>query len=220
MKNIKNHNNPKAKIREFGTSSISDTELLSLFFRNEHGYPTDKAQSLLESVSYNLNALAKLSVSDMLLLGVNESAAVYLTAAVELGRRRNQSEAIDNGQIKESKDAANFIRPKIGDLNHEEFWVIYLNRKNGIIHSGMLSMGGMTGTVIDVRLVLKSALEKYATSLIFCHNHPSGNIEPSDADKKITRQLKEAAIVMEIPVIDHIIVTQSGFFSFADEGLL
>lgn len=220
MKNIKNHNDPKAKIREFGTSSVSDTELLSLFFRNENGFPTGKAQSLLESVGHNLNALAKLSISDMLLLGVNESAAVYLTAAVELGRRRNQSEAIDNGKIKESKDAVNFIRPKIGDLNHEEFWVIYLNRKNGIIHSGKLSMGGITGTVIDVRLVLKSALEKYATSLIFCHNHPSGNIEPSDADKKITRQLKEAAIVMEIPVIDHIIVTQSGFFSFADEGLL
>lgn len=220
MKNIKNQNDPKAKMREFGTSSVSDTELLSLFFRNENGFPSGKAQSLLESVGHNLNALAKLSISDMLLLGVNESAAVYLTAAVELGRRRNQSVAIDNGKIKESKDAVNFIRPKIGDLNHEEFWVIYLNRKNGIIQSGKLSMGGITGTVIDVRLVLKSALEKYATSMIFCHNHPSGNLEPSDADKKITRQLKEAATVMEIPVIDHIIVTQSGFFSFADEGLL
>lgn len=217
---MKNHNDPKVKIKEFGTGSVSDTELLSLFFRNEHGYSTGKAQSLLESVGHNLNALAKLSIPDMLLLGVNESAAVYLTAAVELGRRRNQSEAIDNGQIKGSKDAANYIRPMIGDLNHEEFWVLFLNRRNAILSSEKLSMGGMTGTVIDVRLVLKSALEKYATSLIFCHNHPSGNLEPSDADKKVTRQLKEAAVVMEIPVIDHLIVTQSGFFSFADEGLL
>src|SRR5665647_251661 len=166
MKNMKNHNNPKVKIREFGTSSVSDTELLSLFFRNENGVPTGKAQSLLESVGHNLNALAKLSISDMLLLGVNESAAVYLTAAVELGRRRNHSEAIENGSIRGSKDAAAYIRPMIGDLHHEEFWVLFLNRKNGIICSSKLSMGGMTGTVIDVRLVLKSALEKYATSLI------------------------------------------------------
>jgi DNA repair protein RadC len=220
MKNMKNHNNPKVKIREFGTGSVSDTELLSLFFRNENGLPTGKAKSLLESVGHNLNALAKLSIPDMMLLGVNESAAVYLTAAVELGRRRNQSEAIDNGQIKGSKDVANYIRPMIGDLNHEEFWVLFLNRRNAILCSEKLSMGGMTGTVIDVRLVLKSALEKYATSMIFCHNHPSGNLEPSDADKKITRQLKEAAAVMEIPVIDHLIVTQSGYFSFADEGML
>ncbi len=213
---MRNHNDPKIKIRESGTSSVSDVELLSLFFRNE----TDKAQSLLESVGHNLNALAKLTIPDLLLLGVNECAAVYLSAAVELGRRRNQSEAIDIGQIRGSKDAANYIRPKIGDLNHEEFWVLFLNRRNSILSSERFSMGGMTGTVIDVRLVLKSALEKYATSMIFCHNHPSGNLDPSDADKKITRQLKEAAAVMEIPVIDHLIVTQSGYFSFADEGLL
>lgn len=217
---MKNSNDPRIKLKEIGTSSVSDAELLSLFFRNENGFPTSKAQSLLESVGHNLNALAKLSIFDMLLLGVNESAAVYLTAAVELGRRRNQSEAIDNGSIRGSTDAANYIRPLIGDLFYEEFWVLFLNRKNSIISSQKLSQGGMTGTVIDVRLVLKAALEKYATSMIFCHNHPSGNLEPSDADKKITRQLKEAAAIMEIPVIDHLIVTQSGFFSFADEGLL
>jgi DNA repair protein RadC len=213
---MKNRNDPREKIKESGTASVSDAELLSLFFRNE----TDKALSLLESVGHNLNALAKLTISDMLLLGVNESAAVYLTAAVELGRRRNHSEAIENGQIRGSKDAANYIRPLIGDLHHEEFWVIYLNRRNSIIFSNKLSQGGMTGTVIDVRLVLKSALEKYATSLIFAHNHPSGNLDPSEADKRITRQLKQAAAIMEIPVIDHLIVTQSSYFSFADEGLL
>jgi len=108
----------------------------------------------------------------------------------------------------------------IGDLNHEEFWIIYLNRRNAILASERLSMGGMTGTVIDVRLILKRALERRATSLVACHNHPSGNLEPSDQDKKITRQLKEAAAIMEIPLIDHLIVTQSGHYSFADEGLL
>ncbi len=217
---MKNRNDPKVKLRDFGTHSVSDAELLSLFFRNENGFPTSKAQSLLESVGHNLNALAKLSIFDMLLLGVNESAAVYLTAAVELGRRRNQSEAIDKGTICGSKDVASYIRPLIGGLNHEEFWIIYLNRRNGILGSDKLSQGGISGTVIDVRLVLKKAIEKNSTSLIGCHNHPSGNLEPSEADKKITRQLKEAAAIMDIPLIDHVIVTQSGFFSFADEGLL
>ena len=220
MRNMKNRNDPKVKLRELGTASVSDAELLSLFFRNENGFPTGKAQSLLESVGHNLNALAKLSISDMLLLGVNESAAVYLSAAVELGRRRNQSEAIDKGTIKGSNDVVSYIRPLIGDLNHEEFWIIYLNRRNGILGSEKLSQGGITGTVIDVRLILKKALEKNSTSLIGCHNHPSGNLEPSEADKKTTRQLKEAALIMDIPLIDHVIVTQSGFFSFADEGLL
>jgi DNA repair protein RadC len=152
--------------------------------------------------------------------GIGAAKAVTLIAAMELGRRRNQSEALKKGQIKESRDAANFLRPEIGDLAYEEFWVLFLDRQNKVIDKQKLSQGGMTGTVIDVRLVLKSALEKHATSLIFCHNHPSGNLEPSDADKKITRQLKEAAALMEIPVIDHLIVTQSGFFSFADEGML
>lgn len=218
MKNMKNNNDPKVKLRELGTRSVSDAELLSLFFRNENGFPTGKAQSLLESVGHNLNALAKLSISDMLSLGVKESAAVYLTAAVELGRRRDHHQAIDNGIIHGSNDVACYIRPLIGDLNHEEFWIIYLNRRNGILGSEKLSQGGMTGTVIDVRLVLKSALEKHATSLIGCHNHPSGNLEPSDADKKITKQLKEAALIMDIPLIDHLIIAQSGYYSFADEG--
>ena len=132
---MKNYNDPKVKIREHGTGAVSDAELISLFFRNDNGVPNGKAKTLLDSVGHNLNALAKLSIPDLLLLGVNESAAVYLSAAVELGRRRNQSEAIDNGQIKGSKDAANYIRPLIGDLNYEEFWVIFLNRINAILSS-------------------------------------------------------------------------------------
>lgn len=217
---MKNRNDTRIKLKECGLASVSDAELLSLFFRKEHGLPIDKAQNLLNHVEHNLHTLARMSFADIELSGVCESSAIYLVAAMELGRRRNFQEALENGQIRGSKDVANYIRPLIGDLHHEEFWVIYLNRRNGIIFSNKLSQGGITGTVIDVRLVLKSALEKYATSLIFCHNHPSGNLEPSEADKKITRQLKEAAAIMEIPVIDHLIVTQAGYFSFADEGLL
>jgi len=161
-----------------------------------------------------------MSVYDLVNCGVSESEAGYVVMAMELGRRRNFHEAIENVQIKGSKDVANYIRPMIGDLYHEEFWVIYLNRKNAILTSRKLSMGGMTGTVIDIRLVLKSALEIHATSMIVCHNHPSGNLEPSDADKQITMKLKEASATMEIPLLDHLIVTQSGYYSFADEGLL
>ena len=217
---MKNRNDPRIKLKENGLASVSDAELLSLFFRNNNESPIDKAQNLLEHVKYNLHTLARMSFADIELAGVSEESALYVGAALELGRRRNFQEAMEQNQIRGSKDAANYIRPLIGDLQHEEFWVIYLNRRNSIIVSNKLSQGGMTGTVIDVRLVLKSALEKYATSMIFCHNHPSGNLDPSDADKKITRQLKEAAAIMEIPVIDHIIVTQSSYFSFADEGFL
>ena len=201
-------------------ASVTDAELLSLFFRNDNECPIDKANHLLKHVAHNLHTLARMSFADIELAGVSEGSALYVGVALELGRRRNFQEAMENQQIKGSKDAANYIRPKIGDLYHEEFWVLFINRRNAILCSEKLSMGGMTGTVIDVRLVLKSALEKYATSLIFAHNHPSGNLEPSDADKRITRQLKEAGAVMEIPVIDHLIVTQSSYFSFADEGLL
>lgn len=217
---MKNLNDPKEKLRTSGTGSVSDAELLSVFFRKDNGVPIDKAHSLLQSIQYNFNALAKMTFTELKMAGVNECSAMYLCAAIELGRRRNQQEALDNGQIKGSKDAAHYFRPKVGDLQHEEFWVLFLNRRNAILSSEKLSMGGMTGTVIDVRLVLKSALEKHATSMIFCHNHPSGNLDPSEADRKITRQLKEAAALMEIPVIDHLIVTQTGHFSFADEGLL
>ena len=217
---MKYQNSPRKKLKESGLSSVTDAELLSLFFRRDIQHPIDKANNLLEHVEHNLHTLARMSFADIELAGVSESSALYVGAALELGRRRNFQEAVENQQIKGSKDAANYIRPLIGDLHHEEFWVLYMNRRNAILCSEKLSMGGITGTVIDVRMVLKSALEKYATSLIFAHNHPSGNLEPSDADKKITRQLKEAAAIMEIPVVDHIIITQSGYFSFADEGLL
>jgi len=215
---MKNPDDPRTKMRERGLMSLSDPELLSIFFRKNK---LQSAQKVLACAEYNLHSLAKMSVQDMMNnSGVSESEAGYVVLALELGRRRNFQEAIDNGQIKGSKDAANYIRPMIGDLYHEEFWVIYLNRRNALLTAKKLSMGGMTGTVIDVRMVIKSALDLHATSMIFCHNHPSGNLEPSEADRKITRQLKEAGAMMEIPVMDHLIVTQSGYFSFADEGIL
>jgi DNA repair protein RadC len=214
---------PREKLISRGISSLTDAELIAILISsgNSKESAVELSRRIMDSLHHNLHELGKMNCDDLKRFrGIGEAKAVTLIAAMELGRRRNQSVALEKEQIKCSKDAANFLRPMIGDLPHEEFWVLILNRHNKVIDKQKLSQGGMTGTVIDVRLVLKFALEKYATSLIFCHNHPSGNLEPSDADKKITRQLKEAAALMEIPVIDHLIITQSGFFSFADEGLL
>lgn len=214
---------PREKLISRGISALTDGELIAILISsgNSKESAVELSRRIMETVHHNLHELGKLNCDELeRFRGIGKAKALTLLAAMELGRRRNQSEALENGQVKGSKDAANYLRPEIGDLSHEEFWVLFLNRQNKILGKQKLSQGGMTGTVIDVRLVLKLALEKHATSLIFAHNHPSGNLEPSDADRKITRQLKEAAALMEIPVIDHLIVTQSGYFSFADEGML
>jgi DNA repair protein RadC len=214
---------PREKLISRGISSLTDSELIAILISsgNSNESAVELARRIMDSIHNNLHELGKLNCDELKQFrGIGNAKALTLIAALELGRRRNQSEALYKEQIKGSKDAANYIRPEIGDLPHEEFWVLFLNRQNKVTGKQKLSQGGMTGTVIDVRLVLKSALEKHATSLIFCHNHPSGNLDPSDADRKITRQLKEAAALMEIPVIDHLIITQSGYFSFADEGML
>ena len=214
---MKNPEDPRTKMLHRGLASLSDSELLSILF---HKDKLQSARKLLRAADHNLNALARMSVHDIVDCGVSESEAGYVVMAMELGRRRNFHEAAERAQIKGSKDAANYIRPMIGDLFHEEFWVIFANRQNQVLSTRKLSMGGMTGTVIDVRLVIKSALDLHATGMIFCHNHPSGNLQPSDADKKITRQLTEAGKMLEIPVIDHLILTEADFFSMADEGYL
>jgi DNA repair protein RadC len=214
---------PREKLISRGISALTDAELIAILISsgNSKESAVELSRRILGSVHYNLHELGKMNCDELMQFrGVGEAKALTIISAMELGRRRNQCEALDNLQIKGSKDAADYIRPSIGDLSHEEFWVLFLNRRNKVMDKQKLSQGGMTGTVIDVRLVIKSALEKHATSLIFCHNHPSGNLEPSDADKRITRQLKEAAALMDMPVIDHLVVTQAGYFSFADEGLL
>ncbi len=214
---------PREKLVSRGLSALTDAELIAILISsgNSRESAVELSRRIMDSIHHNLNELGKLNCDELKKFrGIGQAKAITLIAAMELGRRKNQSEALDNGQIKGSRDAANYLRPEIGDLAYEEFWVLFLNRQNKVIEKRKLSQGGMTGTVIDVRLILKLALEKHATSMIFCHNHPSGNLDPSDADRKITKQLKEAAALMEIPVVDHLIVTQSGYFSFADEGLL
>jgi DNA repair protein RadC len=215
---MRNTDDPREKMIQFGLASLTDAEVLSPIFRKNR---LETAKKVLSGVKFDLHQLARMNIHEISSsCNISEAEAGYVVCAFELGRRRNFQEATEMEQIRGSKDAANYIRPKIGDLFYEEFWIIYLNRRNAILGSERHSMGGITGTVVDVRLILKRALNRSATSMVACHNHPSGNLEPSDADKKITRQLKEAGALMEIPVMDHIIVTQGGYFSFADEGLL
>ena len=156
----------------------------------------------------------------MRLKGIGEAKAVGLVAAFELGRRRNQSEWVEKDQLNSSREVFNYIQPLISDLDHEEFWVVYLNRANRIIDAQNLSKGGIAGTVIDIRLILRKALEVLASGIIIGHNHPSGNKRPSESDKQITGKLKTASGQMDIKLLDHIIVADNSYFSFADEGLL
>lgn len=214
---------PREKLLYKGISSLTDAELIAILIGsgNVEESAVELSRRILGQVMNNLNELSKLNVEDLKKFkGIGEAKAISIIAAMELGRRRNHSSALKMNKVTGSNDVASYLRPFIGDLPHEEFWALFLNRQNKIIDKQRLSQGGMTGTVIDVRLVLKMALEKHATSLIFAHNHPSGNLEASDADRKITRQLKEASAIMDIPLLDHLIITQNSYFSFADQGLL
>ncbi len=214
---------PREKLLYRGIASLSNAELIAILIGsgNQEETAVELSRRIMENVKNNLNELGKLNVENLKSFkGIGDAKAISIIAAMELGRRRNRSSALEMNKVTGSSDVAAYLRPLIGDLPHEEFWALFLNRQNKVIDTQRLSQGGITGTVIDVRMVLKMALEKHATSLIFAHNHPSGNLEASDADRKITRQLKDAGIIMDIPLLDHVIITQSGYFSFADEGLL
>jgi len=172
-------------------------------------------------VNNNLNNLGKLSIADLEKLnGIGPARAVTIAAALELGRRRKLAEVQDVVQIKCSKDVSDIFQPLLSDLAHEEFWILFLNRSNKVINRMKLSQGGLSGTVTDVRIVMKKAIEYLASGIIICHNHPSGNLNPSDSDNKITQKIKEAGILMDIQLLDHLIIAEKDYFSFADNGLL
>ena len=213
---------PREKLMLKGKSALSDAELIAILIgsgsRNESA--VDLSKRILGSVNNNLNALGKQSLSQLMQFkGIGEAKAIAIVAALELGRRRRAEEAVELLKITSSKIIFELMQPIIGELAHEEFWVIYLNNSNKVISKTQLSKGGITGTVVDVRLVFKAALEMSATSLVLCHNHPSGSLKPSDADIQITQKLKRAGESLEIAILDHVIVTETSYFSFVDEGI-
>lgn len=223
IKNWSQDDQPREKLRDKGKLTLSDAELVAILIgsgnRNESA--VDLCKRILASVDNNLNALGKVSLKHLMEFnGIGEAKAITITAALELGRRRKFEDEVKQEKITSSRDVYDIMQPVLGELSHEEFWVIYLNNSNKVLQKQQLSKGGITGTLVDVRLVLKQALEVGATALILCHNHPSGTLKASEADKKITQKLKTAGLTLDIKVLDHIIITEKAYFSFADETIL
>ncbi len=222
IKNWSEDDQPREKLMLKGKQVLSDAELVAILIGS--GSRSESAvklsQRILSSVDNNLNALGKLSIKQLTeFKGIGEAKAISIVAAAELGRRRRAEETVELAKITSSKAVFEIMQPIIGELVHEEFWVLFLNNSNKVIYKSQISKGGITGTVVDVRMVFKMALEQNATSIILTHNHPSGKLEASDADKKITQQLKLAGNQLSISVLDHIIITENGYLSFQDENI-
>lgn len=214
---------PREKLVSCGTQSLSDAELIALLIGSgtrSHS-AVDLARQLLHMAGNSLDKLGKYPVGDLTKLkGIGKAKAITIVAALELGRRRKAEELPDPPKINGSADVFRIMQPVLCDLPHEEFWTLFLTRSNRVISKLKISQGGITGTVTDIRLILKTALNQLATSMILCHNHPSGNLQPSEADISITRRLKESASLMDISLLDHLIIGGRGYFSFADENIL
>lgn len=223
IKNWSQDDQPREKLKDKGKAILSDAELVAILIgsgsREESA--VELCKRILASVNYNLNALGKLSIQQLMeFKGIGEAKAITITAALELGRRRRLEDDLNLEKIESSRSVFQVMQPVLGDLPHEEFWILYLNNSNKIIHKSQLSKGGITGILVDVRLVLKNALEVGATALILCHNHPSGTLKPSQADRDITQKLKVASQSLDIKVLDHLIITEKAYFSFADKEIL
>ena len=223
IKNWSQDDQPREKLRDKGRATLSDAELVAILIGsgNRDESAVDLCKRILASVDNNLSELGRLSIKQLMQFkGIGEAKAISIAAALELGRRRRGEEALEKKKITSSASVFELMQPVLGDLPHEEFWIIYLNNSNKVLLKQQQSKGGITGTLVDVRLVLKKALEVGATSLILAHNHPSGTLVPSKADKQLTQKLKQAAISLDIKVLDHLIVTEKAYFSFADDNLL
>ncbi|MCJ7467474.1 MAG: DNA repair protein RadC [Maribacter sp.] len=223
IKHWSDDDKPREKMVLKGRSVLSDAELIAILIgsgsRSESAVALSKR--ILASVNNNLNALGKLSIKQLMQFkGIGEAKAVTIAAALEIGRRRRGEEAQKVSKISSSRDAFELLQPRMGELRHEEFWIVYLNNANMILHTLQLSKGGLTGTLVDVRIAMKQALEFGAVGLILAHNHPSGTLRPSKEDTSVTNKLKAAATTLDIKVLDHLIITQKDYYSFADEGLL
>lgn len=223
MRHWSEDDRPREKLILKGRAALSDAELIAILIgsgsRNETA--VDLSKRILSNAGNNLNELSRMSLAQLIAFkGIGQAKAVAICAAMELGRRKRESEARELSKISSSHDVFQVMQPIVGELPHEEFWVLYLNNSNKILHKSLLSRGGITGTVVDVRLAFKTALLQGATGIILCHNHPSGTLKASEADKQITRKIKLAGENLDIKVLDHVIVTESAYFSFSDEGIL
>ncbi len=223
IKNWSKDDQPYEKIKNFGPMQLSNSELLAILIKNgnKNNSAIDLAKAIMMRCNNCLNELGKLSLIDFQKInGIGETKSITIMAALEMGRRRLNSESVLKQTIKGSHEVAQYLNEKFKDLTYEVFAVLFLNQANKIIHFEVISKGGITGTVADPRIILRMALELIAVGIILCHNHPSGNLNPSNADKAITKKIGDAASLMDIKLLDHIIVSDEGYFSFMEEGLI
>lgn len=214
---------PREKLLSKGKEVLSNAELIAILLGsgNKDESAVDLAKRMLNFTQNNLNAFGKLRVNDLVQFkGVGEAKAVTIITALELARRCRLEDALQQEVITSSRAVFGLMNPLLGELPHEEFWIVYLNNANKVLHKMQLSKGGLTGTLVDTRMIFKKAVELLATGIILCHNHPSGKLQPSESDKKLTQKLKQAGDALDIKVLDHLIVTEKDYFSFADSNLL
>jgi DNA repair protein RadC len=214
---------PREKMIAKGKTALSDAELLAIIIGsgNKEETALDLSKRILQSVNHQLHDLGKLGIHELTRFkGMGEAKAINVMASLELGKRRREAMATVRQQINSSKSVVDLMAPFMDDLPHEEFWILLLNRSNKVIKKECISRGGIAGTVADIRMMFKIAIENLSTGIIVLHNHPSGNTKPSDADIKLTKTIKAAGEVLDITLLDHVIIAEKSYFSFADEGLL
>jgi DNA repair protein RadC len=223
IKNWAVDDRPREKLLLKGKESLSDSELLAILINtgSRKNSAVDIAREVLQLGKNNLDKLGKLTVKELCSIpGIGEAKAVTLAAALELGRRRHSTLSFQKDVVRSSKELAEFLKTSLKDYSYEVFAVVFLNRSNKINHFEVMSRGGLTHTIVDPRMIFKKAVEVECTSLVLCHNHPSGNLRPSRADEELTAKLKSAGKLLDIEVVDHIIVSDEGFYSFADDGMM
>ena len=223
LKFLAEDDRPREKLINIGRQNLSDAELLAIQIgigtREETAIQL--AQRMLNFYNNDLNLLAKTSVNELKKFkGIGEAKAINIASAFELGRRRKEYESVEKPKIATSNDAYKLLNKKLNDLPHEEFWILLTNRANSVIKMECISKDGVGGTVVDARLILKPAIEMLASGIILCHNHPSGQLKPSEQDLSLTKKIKESARIMDINLLDRIIIGDQKYLSFADEGIL
>lgn len=223
LKSLAEDDRPREKLLTKGAAALSDAELIGILFGSGSTDETavELARRVLAKAGNNLALLARFTIADLKAFkGIGEAKAISLMAALELGRRRQSAALPNRDKIRVSSDVYQLMSGTLADLDFEEFWVLYLNRANKVIEKRKISQGGMAGTVTDIRLIMKQALECNSASIVACHNHPSGNNQPSESDNVLTRKLAAAAQTMEIQLLDHIIIAGEKYYSYADAGEL
>ena len=223
IKNWAEEDRPREKLQLKGKNSLSDAELIAILLGsgNRSESAVDLAKRILLTAGDNLIEVSKMGINDLMgFSGIGEAKAITLIAAMELGKRRNESEVLAKEKIGNSRDAFEIFQSVMGDQPYESFWIILLNKANKVIRKCIISEGGVSGTVVDPKKIFKIALDQHASSIILGHNHPSGNIQPSEADQKITKKIRDAGFMLDVAVLDHLIIGDDKYYSFADEGTL